>query len=71
MPEEEDRERCPELSDKRRTIPHCFCQPALIQHAMMNHRCVKCCWCGYEKCEIGKVVQEEGHGPFATITEWI
>lgn len=69
MPEEAQ-ERCPERSDGMRAIPHCFCQGARLQHTIMNHRCVKCCWCGQEKCIKGKVVRQEGHGPLATVVEW-
>lgn len=52
--------------------PHCYCLGARLQHTgyMRNHRCVKCCWCGYEKCIKGREVQKEGHGPLATVIEW-
>lgn len=42
---------------------HCFCISAEVQHAMMNHGDVECCWCGKSKCINFDSKRVEGHGP--------
>lgn len=45
---------------------HCFCVTAAIQHAMVDHRDVTCCWCGQGRCESYTPERVEGHGPHRT-----
>lgn len=44
--------------------PHCFCMSAGIQHAMMNHKDVQCCWCGKSECRSLREKPVPGHGPY-------
>lgn len=48
---------------------HCWCQRASIQHAMMYHVDVKCCWCGEETCKKLHAVSVPAHGPHAV--QWV
>lgn len=53
---------CPESPTAR----HCDCQGARIQHAVMGHADVRCCWCGRERCAATVREQIEAYGPFRT-----
>lgn len=48
------------------TRGHCFCVSNPMQHSVMNHRDVLCCWCREPKCITTSREPVSGHGPYRT-----
>ena len=46
---------------------HCLCMMATVQHLVMNHRDLACCWCGQDECENPVLVKVPGHGPYRMV----